>query len=106
MVCHEPKSGSPPLGFEEEDEPVQVLAQLVDAVGGAANDVFHGCAKPAGIAAHPLADEPPGRARFSGGTSNTGNVTAAGTGHGGGRPRWPPPPPALSPRRTAELRHT
>ena len=42
---------------EQEDEPLQVLAQLADAVGGMAYEVFQAGAKPGGIAGQPLAEE-------------------------------------------------
>jgi hypothetical protein len=45
------------VAAEQEDEPVQVLAQLADVVCGVADELFQGGAEAAGIAGQPLAEE-------------------------------------------------
>jgi hypothetical protein len=45
------------VAAEQEDEPVQVLAQLADVVGGVADELFQRGAEAGGVAGQPLAEE-------------------------------------------------
>ena len=42
---------------EQEHEPLQVLAQLADVIGGVANEVLQGGAEAGGIAGQPFTEE-------------------------------------------------
>ena len=44
---------------EQEDEPLQVAVQLLDAVGGVAGEFFQRCGEAGGVAGEPLAEELP-----------------------------------------------
>lgn len=51
---------------EQEDEAVDVVAQVLDAVGGVADKLFQRCAEAAGVAGQPLTEEGHHLGEFSG----------------------------------------
>ena len=51
------KEGLPVAAAEQEDEPLQVAAQLGQAVGGVADELCQGVAQAGGVAGQPLAEE-------------------------------------------------